>query len=306
MLNNLFTNKRDINQIIAITWYILSIFSSVSNDIIAKYMSTHIHITQIIFLRFIFSAISLIPIVMYCGSSCIKTNRLSMHIFRGVLLFFGIVAWIYGLKFVQVTTASVIGFSIPIFTLVLGFFILKENISVQRWLISITGFVGVVVAISPHLSVVNSYVIVLILSAIIFAGLDIINKKFVETETSMSMLFYSSVTTALLTLPFAIFFWKSLVLQDLLLLMILGISANLILWFILKAYAIADATAVAPYRYIELIISAVLCYLIFEDVPAPATWYGALIIIPSVFFIMHSETKRSSKEFKNTMLICSK
>ena len=105
------------------------------------------------------------------------------------------------------------------------------------------------------------------------------------------MLFYSSIITALISLPFALQNWIIPSIHELLLLFILGIGSNLILFFILKAFTYADATAMSPYRYLELLSSTIIAYIIFGEVPSTSTIYGALIIIPSTFFIMYSEKK---------------
>ena len=77
--------------------------------------------------------------------------------------------------------------------------------------------------------------------------------------------------------------------QELVLLFILGMGGNLILFFILKAFTHADATALSPYRYLELLSSTIIAYITFGEVPSKSTIYGALIIVPSTFFIIYSE-----------------
>jgi S-adenosylmethionine uptake transporter len=54
------------------------------------------------------------------------------------------------------------------------------------------------------------------------------------------------------------------------------ISTNLILFFLVRSFALIDITAVAPYRYLELIISTIASYFIFGDLPAKTTLCGGL------------------------------
>ena len=112
----------------------------------------------------------------------------------------------------------------------------------------------------------------------------------------ISMLFYSAIVTAMLALPFASQYWLTPTSRELFLLFILGASANLILFFLLKAFALTDATALAPYRYLELILSALIAYMVFKEVPTGATIYGAVVIIPATLFIIYSEKKELNKE----------
>ncbi|HJK87592.1 MAG TPA: EamA family transporter, partial [Candidatus Megaira endosymbiont of Hartmannula sinica] len=118
-----------------------------------------------------------------------------------------------------------------------------------------------------------------------------INKKFIIKETMISMLFYSAIITAIISSPFAMHGWVNPSLTSLMLLALLGCGANLILFFILKAFEVVDGTACAPYRYFEYIISAVVAYQVFGEIPSRLAIYSLVIIIPSTLFVVYSETK---------------
>ncbi|MDA9163581.1 DMT family transporter [Rickettsiaceae bacterium] len=283
---------------IGVLWFLLSGVSSSINDVISKYTGAHLHSYEITFLRFLFGTMTLIPFVMYHGVSTLKTSRPMVHFFRGLLLFIAIAAWTYGLGIAPVTTATVVSFTIPIFVLVLGVFFLSERILWQRWLVTIVVFCGLVITLNPRADDFNPEVLIFVAAAISFAVLDIINKKFVVKESMISMLFYSAIVTALLAMPFALQHWVTPTIEELVLLFILGASANLILFFLLKAFALADATALAPYRYFELVVSAIIAYIVFSEIPTEATIMGSLVVIPSTLFIIYSEKKEMSKQDK--------
>lgn len=281
---------------IGVGWFILSLISSSINDVISKYAGMRLHSYEITFFRFMFGTVTLVPFIMYYGASTLKTTRPLVHFFRGGLLFLGIAGWTYGLSIAPVTTATVVSFTIPLFVLVLGVFFLQENILWQRWLVTIVAFAGLVITLDLHSEDFDPKVLVFIIAAVSFAVLDIINKKFVVQETMISMLFYSAIVTAVLATPFALRNWVDPTAEELILLFILGASANLILFFLLKAFALADATALAPYRYFELVVSAIIAYIVFNEIPSEATLLGSLVIIPSTLFIIYSEKKQLSKK----------
>ncbi len=280
---------------VGVSWFILSLFSSSINDVISKYAGIRLHSYEITFFRFMFGTMTLLPFVIYYGTSTLKTSRPIVHFLRGLLLFLGIAGWTYGLTLAPVTTATVVSFMIPIFVLILGVFFLSENIIWQRWVVTIVAFSGLIVTLSPNSENFNPEVLIFVAAAMAFAILDIINKKFIIQESMISMLFYSAIVTALLALPFALQYWITPTMEELLLLFILGASANLILFFLLKAFAAIDVTALSPYRYIELIVTAIIAYIVFNEIPDEETLWGALIIVPSTLFIIYSEKKELSK-----------
>ena len=281
---------------IGVSWFVLSLISSSINDVIAKYVGVRLHSYEITFFRFMFGTMTLIPFVMYYGVSTLKTSRPTVHFMRGFLLFLGMAGWTYGLTLAPVTTATVVSFTIPIFVLVLGVFFLSEHILWQRWLVTIVAFVGLVITLNPRAEDFNPEILIFVAAAVCFTILDIINKKFVIKESMISMLFYSAIVTALLALPFALQHWVVPNSEELILLFILGAGGSLILFFLLKAFAVADATALAPYRYIELVFSAIIAYIVFQEIPTDATIWGAVVVIPSTLFIIYSEKKQFSKD----------
>jgi S-adenosylmethionine uptake transporter len=284
-------NNRLSSYFIGVSWFILSLLSSTLNDVISRYAGIRLHPFQIAFFRFAFSALTLIPFIFYYGRESIRTSNPLVHLMRGLLLFFGITLWTYGVKVAPLTTGTVISFTIPLFTLVLAVFFLKENIIWQRWVATLVGFIGIIVVIKPHSSDFNIHALIFVVASIGFAMLDIINKKFVIKESMISMLFYSALITALLSIAPASLYWQTPTILELSLLFMLGMSANLILFFLLKAFRLIDATASAPYRYFELIFSAISALLIFNELPEKSTMYGALIVIPATLFVVYSEKK---------------
>lgn len=281
-----------------IAWFILSLVSSAVNDVIQKYTSVNLGSMEVTFLRFFFSTIVMLPFIFYYGFKSIKTSHPYVQISRGALLFIGMASWIYGLRIVPVSTATAVSFCVPLFVLVLATFFLKENIIWQRWFATIIGFVGMFITLHPGEEAFNHEVLIFVMAALAFASLDIINKKYVIKETMICMLFYSALITALLALPFAYAEWVMPSMFDLFLLFLLGCSANLILFFLLKAFSLVDATAVAPYRYFEIVVSSIVAYIVFTETPGMQTLYGITILIPTTLFIALAESHKRRKAKK--------
>ncbi|APR97854.1 DMT family transporter [Wolbachia endosymbiont of Folsomia candida] len=276
---------------VGVVWFILSLLSSVANDTISKYLGLYLQSFEVIFFRFLFSTITLIPFMFYYGIKTFKTSQISIQIARGVLLFCGMTLWTYGLTIWPIVTATIISFSIPLFIILLAIPLLNENIIWQRWVVTVIGFASIAITTKAYSKDCDPKILIFIVSAFIFAILDILNKKLVIKESVISMLFYSALTTTVFSAVPLLFYWHMPSLLELVLLFILGVNSNLILFFVLKAFTFADATALAPYRYIELIISVVVTYMMFNELPDKSALYGTLILIPSTLFIVYSENK---------------
>ena len=136
--------------LIGISWFLLSLIISSFNDVIAKYVSSNISPLEVSFYRFLFGTISLVPFIFYSGLKSIKTSRPMLHFVRGLFLAIAIFLWISGLKSSQVTIATIISFTIPIFVLILAPIVLKETVSLKLWAVTFVGIIGILVTIAPN------------------------------------------------------------------------------------------------------------------------------------------------------------
>lgn len=284
------------NYLRGISWFILSLVISVTNDVFAKYLGQNLHSVQITFLRFLFGTLSLLPFMIYYGKKSFYTSRIGLHLIRGVLLFCAIALWCFGLTQAPITVATTLTFIIPMFVLILARIFLSEKVSWARWLVTIVGFLGTTIVLEPTNVNFSPLMLLLVLATAMFATLDVINKKFVVKESMLAMLFYTALVTMLLGAIPTIFVWQTPSITQLTSLFLLGCGGNLILYCLLKAFAATEASAIAPFRYIELILSAGLGFAIFREIPTLALCLGSLIIIPCTLFLMYSETKSKADE----------
>lgn len=273
----------------SIGWFTLSVIVSNLNDVLGKFLGQNLPTIEVTFLRYLLGIVVLIPVIAYFGKKCLFTTRPWMHVIRGALLVGAMAFWFSGLKHVPITLGTIISFAIPLFTLPMAYFFLKEHVGWQRWLGTLVGFAGVLIVIEPSKLSVNPMVLFMLLSAVIFATLDIINKRFVIEETHISMLLYPGIIAALIAAIPAIRVWQSPSLFQWALLLGLGCGSNLILYCILRAFALSDASFLAPFRYTELIFSACFGYFLFREVPTLATVLGGMVIVGSTFYIAYNE-----------------
>jgi drug/metabolite transporter (DMT)-like permease len=135
-----------------------------------------------------------------------------------------------------------------------------------------------------------------LLSASAFASLDVLNKVFVGKESFWAMIFYTALFTTLIAAVPAARSWVAVSGAQLGLLAVLGAGANLLLYFLLKSFSLVDASALAPFRYTELMWSAAVGWLFFAEVPAITTLLGAAVIIPSTLYVVWAENRKSKEK----------
>ena len=268
--------------------------AGVINDGVTKYLTIGLSAYQICFFRFGFGSLVLIPLVLYHGGiTVLQTKRLFLHCMRGLFLAVGMCLYSYSLTQVSMSTVTVIGFANPIFTLPLARLFLKEQVGWPIWAATVCAFIGIIIIVHPTITMVNlnAPVFACLLAAVVFASLDIINKNYIAREPMLSMLFFSNLMAGFCIAPGAAYYWQMPTLFQLFILGILGMGSNLILYCLLKAFTLSNASALAPIKYIELVLSSLFGYLFFNEWPTLHTCLGAILIIGSTCFISYCQNR---------------
>ncbi len=286
------------NYIQGVLFLLLSIIVSCANDVLSKFMGQRLPAAEIIFFRFLFGFITLLPLVIVSGTKILHTRQLSANIIRGVLGAVSLFLCTYAVITLPLVEVTVILWTIPLFQLVLARAFLGEKVTLLRWIATIIGFIGLsCVAMYDGGRVLdfNPLCIVPIAAAILFAVQDVMIKKIVTNENRITMLLYfAAVATIVSALP-AMMQWIKPDSRELLLLAGLGLGGNLIQYFIFRAFKAADLSALAPYRYTEFFVSATMAFLFFEEIPGINVLMGAAILVPSTLYLGYSERRRAKK-----------
>ena len=280
-----------------IFWMVMVCVVSSMNDALTKHVGSHLSGAEVAFFRFFFSTLVLLPFMLVRGKSAFITHYPGAQCIRAVLLVVAMTAWSYGVASLPLTLATTISFTTPFFILPLAKVFLKEHVGWQRWAATILGFLGIIVSIHPTGNAFNPMAFALIISTLMFASLDVINKKILTGDESLlCMLFYSGLGTAVLGFVPAVLTWQTPTLHELFFLLLLGAGGSLILFCLLKAFAATEVSALQSFRYTEFVLSAMVGIIIFQEFPTISTLLGATIIVPSTFYIAIYETRQQSKK----------
>jgi S-adenosylmethionine uptake transporter len=178
-----------------------------------------------------------------------------------------------------------------VFILILATIFLNEKFSRIKAVATLVCFIGTILVINPIGEDFNIYSVTLIVGAFIFSILDIVNKHFIIQESTLNMLFYSGLFVFLFSIIPAMYNWSKPTIHDLFFLFLLGIGGNLILYCLLKSFALINISSVASYRYTELIFSGLFGYIIFDEIPNLTIIMGSLIIVLSTLFLMYESLR---------------
>jgi S-adenosylmethionine uptake transporter len=277
-------------------WAIMICITSVFNDIIMRFMGERLPVPEIVFFRFLFSMLSVLPIIIYRGRKSLATKNPKMHFYRAIIGAAAIGLSCYSVNVLPLSENTTIMFAEPLFFLPMALILLREKVDKIRWIATLVGFVGLVIILKPGTETFNWFALAPISAAILFSLLNVLAKKMVDHENDITMLFYFGLGTTIVALIPAMIFFETPTFNEILFLALLGIGANLIQLCLFRAFSATDASALMPFRYVEFIFASLLGFMFFGEIPTNVILFGAALIIGSTFFLSYSETKKEKKK----------
>jgi len=224
------------------------------------------------------------------GFPSLRTQRVWAHVGRMAL---GVGAM--GLNFLAfvllpLAEATTIGFSVPIFSVILAAIVLGEPTGKWRWGAVAAGFAGVLLIVQPGSGDVPLLgASVALVAALMTASVTIVIRRLGKTEQAATTVFWFAVSS-LVPLGLAMLFfahphdagtWGILA--------GLALAGGIAQLTLTGALRLAPVALVMPMDYTSLLWALLLGSWMFGEIPTPWIWVGAPIIVASGLVIVWRE-----------------
>ncbi|WP_415882995.1 DMT family transporter [Neptuniibacter sp. QD34_54] len=202
---------------------------------------------------------------------------------RGVVGALALVCVYYSVTTLSLADATVLQYTYPAFTAVLALLFLGERIKQATMLCMLLSFVGVIVMMRPGEAGLIGLPMLSLFAALAgalgSAIAYVIVRKLSQTEDSSVIIFYFplvALPTSLLLLG-GDFVMPGM--EALLLLLLVGIFTQVGQIGLTKAMAAEEAGKASAYAYVQVIFSAILGVIFFEEIPTLWTIIGGCLIL---------------------------
>ena len=209
-------------------------------------------------------------------------NNKKLLFLRGLFGSVGAILYVWSIYHMEVGLANGLNQTSPIFVAIFAAIILKERFSWWIYAIIAVAFVGMTLIVSPDFSTINFAAVIAVLSAVLSGLAYTCIKKLQTTEQSDTIvLWFMGMCTIipLFSIPFVS--WQMPSLPSFFGLIGAGFSSLLGQIFMTRAYKYAPATIVAPFIYISTLMTLLICYLLWNELPSATSLLGCGIIITS-------------------------
>lgn len=295
----------------------VGIAAYIVQDLIMKIASGHYPIHQAL----VFRAMTAIPIALLFiyWSGTLKAIKGSTRplLPRSLLTVACNLTYYLALAALPMATVGALYLSAPLMITALSVLLLQEKVNGWQWAAVAAGFVGVVLIIHPGAGIFEWAMVLPLLSALTYAGAVIYVRKAGEDGDSGIMSLQSqawlSLTGLVLglllgagelkgdvalhpSMSFLLSGWQWPSLRDALVLLACGVVGSISTYLLTRAYALSDASSLAPFEYTALLWSIALGWLVFGHFPPLKDWFGiALLVGAGLLSVYMAEKKGPAK-----------
>ena len=280
------------NKFLGIFFVILTMICFTLMDAVAKNLMFKYNEYQVIWARYMSQTLLTILILIPVIIKVLKTKHFILQFSRSLLLFGATYLFFTSLKYLQLSEATAIFQIAPIIVTVLSIFILKEKVGFRRWIGVIFGLTGALIIIRPGNELFSIMILFPAIAALCYASYVIATKYLSKDDSTTTNFLYTtligSVFATLIVLPN----WDPIEQKDLMTLSFFGLLGAIGHLFLIIAFKISEASFLAPFTYISLILGSLWGFIFFSEIPSIYTILGGALIVISGIYVWYRERKR--------------
>jgi drug/metabolite transporter (DMT)-like permease len=198
----------------------------------------------------------------------------------------------WALQYLQLTVTASIFFSVPIMIGLASALVLGERIDAGRWIAILAGFAGVIVIVRPGGAEFHPAMLAAVVNAILYAAFLMMTRRLAAYDSPETIQYLPALGAAVGLAPFALAAWEPP--QGWLewtVACLLGVLGGVGHYLLALAHRYAPSSVIAPFQYQQVLYMALFGYVVFGDVPSPAVWIGAAIVVTSGLYLFSRERR---------------
>lgn len=276
-----------------------------AGDSIAKLLGATVPLLQLLMVRFGLQAVLLLPVIVASGRRLTMSPRVAwLTVARTLLHITGVGAMFLSLRFLPLADAVAIAFVMPFIMLLLGRFVLNEEVGSRRLAACAVGFIGTLLVVQPSFSEVGAPALLPLLVAVDFALFMLVTRQIAKEVDPVSLQALSGTMATVILMVFYCLTEVTGVLETKMIapdwrtaLLLLAIGAIGTLAHLLMTWSLrfAPSATLAPMQYLEIPVATIIGYMVFADLPNGLAALGIVITICAGLYIVFREHAMSRR-----------
>ncbi len=270
---------------------ILAIVLFTLMDAIVKGLVARYPVNQIVFTRFAGQLVIVALILNRALPVRVRTRHPWLHFFRGLTQLGASAFFFLALTQIGLAEATALADINPILITLGAALFLGERLGPRRIAGVVLALIGALIILRPGMGVFTPWAILPLCGACCYAANALITRKVGPRETPWPAMFWGALLCTgvmALTLPGRAIPVAAADLPLFAAVFCLGSLAQLC---IIRSFTLAEASVVAPFTYLGIVLATFWGWLFFGNLPDGWTILGAVVIVGAGLYVWHRETQ---------------
>ena len=258
-------------------------------DGLSRHLAGTYNVWMVVMLRFWFFAVFVIAMAARSPGglrAAVRTQHPVLQVSRGLLLALEICVMVTGFVALGLVESHAIFASYPLLVAALSGPVLGEKVGWRRWTAIGIGFVGVMVILEPGFKVFSPAAAIPLLAAFMFALYGLLTRYVSRKDGSSVSFFWTGTVGAVVMTAIGIWHWEPMIPSDWAWMGMLCCTAALSHYLLIGAYEVAEASAIQPFAYLQLVFASMIGIGLFGEVLETNVAIGAGIVVCAGLFTL--------------------
>ena len=127
-----------------------------------------------------------------------------------------------------------------------------------------------------------------------FALYGLLNRYVARRDGAATSFFWTGTVGAVVSTAIGAFFWEPMGGSDWILMACLCVTGAAGHYLMIKAYEVAEASAIQPFSYLQLVFASAIGIFVFGEQPQTNVFVGMVIIVAAGLFALYRERIRAA------------
>lgn len=273
-------------------------------DGISRHLAGSYNVFMVVMIRYWFFAAFVIAMTARRPGGirrALKPHFPLIQSLRGALLVVEIWVMVLGFVHLGLVEAHAVFTCFPLLVSALSGPVLGETVGWRRWAAAGAGFVGVLIILEPGFSVFSPWALAPLSAAFGFALYSLLTRYVARADSASVSFFWTGTVGALVATAAGMFFWQPMTAGDWAWMAVLCCTAALGHFLLIRTYEVAEASAVQPFAYFQLIFASVIGITVFGDLVQTNVVIGVSIVVGAGIFTLWRAQVKARKERRAAM-----
>lgn len=269
-----------------------------TQDALSRHLAGTYNVWMVVMVRYWFFAAFVIAMAARSTGglrAAILSNKPKTQVFRGVLLALEICVMVSGFVVLGLVESHAVFATYPLLIAALSGPVLGEKVGWRRWAAIGIGFVGVLIILQPSGGVFSPAALIPLLAATMFALYGLLTRYVGRYDAASVSFFWTGTVGAVVMTAIGIWHWQNMTPGDWGFMAALCCTAALSHWLLIRAYEVAEASAIQPFAYLQLVWASALGLLIFGEDLRSNVVIGAGVVVAAGLFTLWRQRVRASQ-----------